>query len=62
LRGDFQAGGTVIQTLTVFFSTGAAAPFSFEFVENRPIDSDSGRSRAKSESRKFPFEIKSKKF
>jgi len=31
-------------------------------VKNRPIDSDSCRSRAKFESRKFPFEIKSEKF
>jgi hypothetical protein len=45
IEGDFQAGGTVIQTLTVLFSTGVAAPFSFEFFENRPIDSDSGRSK-----------------
>ncbi len=30
--------------------------------KNRPIVLDSGRSRSKSESRKFPFEIKSEKF
>jgi hypothetical protein len=45
--------------LTVFFHADAQARSVLDEFKNRPIVIDSGRNQARSESRKFPFEIKS---
>jgi hypothetical protein len=44
------------------FSAKPMTPFSLEILKNRPIDADSGRNRADSESREFSFRIKSEDF
>jgi len=44
------------------FSAKPMTPFSLEILNNRPIDADCGRNRADSDSREFPFRIKSENF